>query len=293
MEFGLFINKKKYTINHITTNMMSGRLYEKVSVHKHPVFHLIYILEGKGTFHVGALTTTAEPGMLYVINPNEPHGFLFGDGEPLTNLESTFQLFDEDGEAAADVNFFDMIEAHRNCRIAEPIRSRPFVVPIRFQPLLREGFGRILDLYASPLLRNHFSLMVADLMVRVEKIVESGMGREADIASAEERIESIKHYLHSNRNRAVTLQEVADYVHLTPNYLCRIFKKSTGETLMGYLQAVRMREAEKLLSLTDLPVYTIAEKLGYEDASYFSRLFRCLYGESPRMYRKRLLAQIR
>lgn len=292
MDFKLSFNEAHYTIDHVTTNLVKGRLNYHVSWHKHPVFHIIYILEGRGTVTVDTTTTVAEPGMLYVISPNEPHRFLFGEGEPLTNLESTFRLLDGRGEAA-EINFFDMTAAGQQPTISDGNRMQPFVVPSRFKPLLMEGFGRILDLYDSPLLRHHYGFMVAELMARVEMITHSIVRADKAVDPTLETIAGVKHFLFTNRSRPVTLREAADFAHLTPNYLCRIFKEHSGETPMGYLQTVRMREAEKLLSLTDLPVYTIAEKLGYEEPSYFARVFRSVYGESPQAYRKRLVFENR
>jgi AraC-like DNA-binding protein len=248
----------------------------------------MYILKGKGRFTVGSTTTVALPGMLYIINPNEPHCFLFGDGEPLSNLESTFRFLDARGEAA-EVNFFDMMKAAGNLHISPEVRSQPFIVSERIKPMLIEGFSRLLVLYDSPLLKNHFSIMVADLLVRVETVVMNAIRAEKIPDSGEAAVESIKHFLYTNRHRPITLLETADFVHLTPNYLCRLFKEHTRETPMGYLQGVRMREAESLLSLTDLPIFTIAAKLGYEEPSYFARVFRSVYGVSPLAYRKRLL----
>lgn len=287
MEFGLTIGGTHYTIDHITTNLMKNRLNNHVPLHKHPVFHFIYILEGRGVITVGSTTTAAKPGMLYVINPNEPHRFLFGDGVPLSNLESTFRLLDASGEAV-EADFYEMADSGGLPYFPEALRTRPIVVPPRLKPLLTEGFERILELYGSPLMRKSYSFMVADLMTRVETVVRHAVRTDNTHDSVGEMIESIKHFLTINRNRPVTLRETAEFAHVTPNYLCRLFKERTGETPMGYLQSLRMREAGNLLSLTDLPVYTIAEKLGYEEPSYFARVFRSTYGESPQQYRRRL-----
>ncbi|TLS50260.1 helix-turn-helix domain-containing protein [Paenibacillus antri] len=292
MEFRLSAGGANYAIEHVTTNVMRNRRNEAVAMHRHPVFHLIYVLEGKGKVTVGGTETTAAPGLLYIINPNVPHSFLFGDGEPLTDLECTFRLLDE-REEPAEVDFFDLVETSRGRRLPEEFRSQPFRVPERMKPLLTEGFERVLELYRSPLTRGSLALAVADLLSRAEAVAFGASREEEALDSSEALIDSVKQFLQANRGRPVTLGETADFAHMTPNYLCRVFKERTGETPMGYLQAARMREAEKLLALTDLPVYTIAEKLGYEEPSYFARVFRRATGESPQAFRKRLLARNR
>ncbi|RKN65155.1 helix-turn-helix transcriptional regulator [Paenibacillus ginsengarvi] len=285
MDFRLEAGGRSFTIDHVTTNLMAGRDDAFVKRHVHPVFHVMYILEGKGMFTVGDMASVVEPGHLFVIHPNEPHQFHFGTDGPLTNLESTFILRNKCGEPA-EMNLFDMIEESRAIEIGGALRSAPLTVPPRFRPMLEEGYRRILALYDIPLLKSHFAVTVAELLTRVETIVASIVQAEKTPNTAEETVERAKRFLLSNWHRPVTLAETAQSVHVTPNYLCRLFKERTGETPMGFLQTARLREAGHLLAFTDLPVYTIAEKLGYEEPSYFARLFRRVYGESPQAYRK-------
>lgn len=289
MDIRLETGGQSYTIDHITTNLMSGRNDVRGHRHSHPVFHIMYILEGNGLFTVGANSSTVGPGMLHIINPNEMHQFHFGTTGPLLNLESTFMLRDRSGEPA-EMNLFDMIEEKRSIRIADSFRHAPLAVPARFQPMLTEGYQRILDLYDIPLLKSHFAIAVADLLTRLETIYASVIQTEGISRTAEETVERAKRFLMSSRHRPVTLGEAAQAVHVTPNYLCRLFKEHTGQSPMGYLQSARMREAVNFLAFTDLPVYAIAEKLGYEEPSYFARLFRRVYGQSPQAYRRRQFA---
>ncbi len=292
MNIRLAAGNAQYRIDHVTTNLMKHRRNEFVAMHRHPVFHLIYALEGKAKITVEGTTTTAEPGALYIINPNESHSFLFGDGEPFTDLECTFRLLDERGKPA-EVDFFRLAEAANERSPPESLRAGPLQVPGRYKPLLSEGFERILELSAGSALRGRTALMVADLLARIELVLLGAGPSERPPDPTEALIERAKEYLHANRGRAVTLRETADFAHVTPNYLCRIFKERTGETPMGHLQAHRMREAEKLLLYTDLPVYAIAGKLGYEEASYFARVFRRTIGESPLTFRRRFLSENR
>lgn len=290
MDVRLETGGRSYSIDHITTNLMIGRHDVRGVRHAHPVFHIMYILEGHGLFTVGANAAAVGPGMLHIINPNEPHQFHFGTDGPLRNLESTFMLRDRNGRPA-ELSLFDMIEESRSIGIAEPFRTAPITVPHRYRPMLEEGYGRLLDLYNIPLLKSHFAIAVADLLARVETIFAGVVQSEAAPPTAEETVERARRFLLSNRHRPVTLGEAAQAAHVTPNYLCRLFREQTGETPMGYLRSARMREAGSLLAFTDLPVYTIAEKLGYEEPSYFARLFRRVYGESPQAYRQRCLTQ--
>lgn len=67
----------------------------------------------------------------------------------------------------------------------------------------------------------------------------------------------------------------------------RRFKRATGMTPMVYVHTLRLEEAKHLLETTDDPVEAVAEAVGYEDASFFGRLFRRRVGLTPRVYRQR------
>jgi transcriptional regulator GlxA family with amidase domain len=67
----------------------------------------------------------------------------------------------------------------------------------------------------------------------------------------------------------------------------RRFSKATGMTPIEYVQTLRLEEAKHILESTDDPVEAVAHEVGYEDASYFSRLFRRTVGLTPAQYRKR------
>ncbi|MHC1770559.1 MAG: response regulator [Flexilinea sp.] len=99
-------------------------------------------------------------------------------------------------------------------------------------------------------------------------------------------IRIIRQYLQDNFNKPVTLEEAAQKVFLTPIYVSTIFKKETGTSFTNYLIDIRMNEAKRLLRETSLNVSEIANKVGYHDIKYFSKLFIKIVGIKPVEYRK-------
>ena len=93
-------------------------------------------------------------------------------------------------------------------------------------------------------------------------------------------------YIKNHYAEKVTLQQIADHVHLHPNYLCALFKGHTGRTVFEYLERFRLRQAARMLRSTTLPVSQIAEACGFNSTSFFSRKYRALLGYSPLQYRK-------
>lgn len=93
-------------------------------------------------------------------------------------------------------------------------------------------------------------------------------------------------YIRSHYKEKITLQQIADHVHLHPNYLCALFREQTGKTVFEYLDRYRIRRAARLLSSSSRSVSQIAESCGFGSVSFFSRKFRSLIGMSPLQYRK-------
>ena len=75
-------------------------------------------------------------------------------------------------------------------------------------------------------------------------------------------------------------------VYLNPAYFSTLFKKVTGQNFVDYLQKVRIKEAQNLLSNTHMPISEIAEKTGYKSAHYFSKVFLKAVGIKPTEYRR-------
>jgi AraC family transcriptional regulator, L-rhamnose operon transcriptional activator RhaR len=84
-----------------------------------------------------------------------------------------------------------------------------------------------------------------------------------------------------------TLKELADRLHLSPGYLLRLFKASTGMPPMAYLARRRVETAAGLLLHTDQPVTQIGRSVGWPDQNYFARRFKAHFGQSATTYRSR------
>lgn len=101
-------------------------------------------------------------------------------------------------------------------------------------------------------------------------------------------IDKIKKYIRKNFNKNLTLDDIAASVYLSPYYIARIFKQAQDMTIMDYVTKVRVEEAKKLLRNPRFQIEEIAEKLGYNDASYFSKVFRRNEGMSPSQFRQQV-----
>ena len=95
-------------------------------------------------------------------------------------------------------------------------------------------------------------------------------------------------YIAENCHRNISLDEVAQTVHLSRFYFSRLFKQERGCNFVDYISKVRIDRAKQLLKNTDYNGVRIAAEVGYQDASYFSRVFRQATDMTPNQYRNKI-----
>lgn len=93
-------------------------------------------------------------------------------------------------------------------------------------------------------------------------------------------------YIRNNFADDLTLERVAQAVHLSPYYLSHLFKEELGISFIEYVTKVRIEEAKKLLLGTSATISEIACMVGYQDSSYFTKVFKKLEGQTPTQFRK-------
>lgn len=100
------------------------------------------------------------------------------------------------------------------------------------------------------------------------------------------RISYMKEWIRANMSSTLTVAEIADRVHLNPDYLTRLFKHYTGMTTLQYLNHVKIEVATLLLIRTQMPIKQIAFNSYFNDPKVFMRRFKSSVGLSPSEYRK-------
>ncbi|MHB9035712.1 MAG: PocR ligand-binding domain-containing protein [Armatimonadota bacterium] len=106
---------------------------------------------------------------------------------------------------------------------------------------------------------------------------------------AEEMLSFVDQYY----TAGITLNDVAEHVGLSPNYVSTLFHKECGFTLMEYLVIKRISKARDLLQELGLNVSEVRSRVGYRNMSHFNRMFKKLVGVAPGEYRNRVLLQRR
>ena len=99
-----------------------------------------------------------------------------------------------------------------------------------------------------------------------------------------DRIKKILSYIEENYQNKITLNDIAGHIHLCESECTRLFKRHMNTTLFAFLQEYRIERSLEILQ-DDQPVSAVADKAGFSDPNYYSKVFAKIKGCSPREYR--------
>lgn len=139
---------------------------------------------------------------------------------------------------------------------------------------------------------NLFAILSSKNTTELKSIVIGVFAKEKigqgdlEVIGNERIIRQICDIIESEYASELYLERVAEQIFLSPAYISRIFKKSTGMNFVKYLNEVRLKKAAALLLEADFPINEISKKVGFSDVSYFCSCFKKKYGMTTVQYRR-------
>ncbi|MCK0473146.1 response regulator transcription factor [Halalkalibacter sp. APA_J-10(15)] len=125
----------------------------------------------------------------------------------------------------------------------------------------------------------HFVVETSNYLIELRK--QNGKGD----------IQKVKKYIEANFHKNISLKSIATQFFMNPVYMGQLFKKAYGMYFKEYLLEVRIEEAKRLLRQTNLRVYEIAEKVGFQSPDYFVTQFEKIKKMTPTEYRNQILKE--
>ena len=89
-----------------------------------------------------------------------------------------------------------------------------------------------------------------------------------------------KEYISVNLKKPITQKSIAEYLGVTPQYLCSVFKSATGEPIIKYINKLKLQQIQILIERENVKLHQAAEIMGYTDPNYVSRLYKKYYGRN-------------
>ena len=154
------------------------------------------------------------------------------------------------------------------------------IIPQMIKAADGEGVRRVIDKILS--LQNSYkgsptreAALVLELLGEVDRAAQ-----KSDSTGEYLYVKKAKKYIAQNIHLPITQREVAEHLGITPGYLCAVFKKAQGETLMQYINRTKLIAVRGIMQKENIPLYRAAAMYGYSDPNYVSRLYKKLFSQN-------------
>lgn len=253
---------------------------EQIDMHQHQLWELSYIITGSGTRVVGQTCASFKAGDLVLLPPNIPHCWKFDEADTNTNgdIENITILF-------SSQVIERLVESFPNelAEILQPFRN--LQEALTFSAVDNKTLAQTLLVMRlqSPAeqLINFFQLLLMMAHCKDSQVV----GRQETIDPDKRLMESIQTYISCNAHRSITIEQIAQHVGMNRQRFCEEIKRLTGRTFVTYLNEYRIEQV--CLAIREKRYKSVAEAAyhaGFNDVSYFHRIFRNIKGITPGEY---------
>lgn len=268
------------TVNHDDLWSFEGK---NVPIHWHNDLEINLIREGEAVFQVYQKSYRVRTGEGFLLNRNVPHScsspgnehvrystilvrpdFLYGDfGSDVER--KCFQPFLQNSAIPCihltgfDENGKEILQKLN--QVEEAFDRKRFCYELKIKGLLCEAFAMILY--------GHRQELTKFVPANLQEL---------------ERLEKMLNYLNMHFTEVISLQDLADQVHLSREVCCRLFKKMTGKTITRYLEEYRVNKSFSLVQSGQYSMIQITEMVGFSNPSRFASAFRKRFGCNPGEY---------
>ncbi|MBE6981005.1 MAG: helix-turn-helix transcriptional regulator [Ruminococcaceae bacterium] len=244
------------------------------NIHWHPEPELLYAPEGTYEIYSDSGNFTLLAGEVCLIPTGKIHS--------IRSLTPSGQYW----SISFSIDLIQLPESHFFQKsFVEPLKNGNFQIPDKFtaKDLTSNALQALQKVVTGKQNEQFLGLLTFFLEIQpLCKLVPT----TRNLRQCHDAIASCIRYMETNYASRITLEELANHVHLHPNYLCAAFKRNSGQTPFAYLNVLRIRKARALLMQGRLSIAQVAEQVGFADTDHFSRTFKQIQGISPSAYRK-------
>lgn len=260
-----------------------NRSFVMEASHIHDEYELYFLIKGTGIYHIDGKEFTLKKGSLVILNKNIIHRTIFEN-------DQVHQRF--------------LIEFKSNQIIDQLVKFLDFDINSFFHQYMGIYFvdadhqQHVLDLFNTILAETQhknenyqtmIALKLTELFLTIMRLERSYSGDQYNISLKpykERLVQNAITYIHEHLNENIQLQSIADAMFINKSYLSRVFKESTTLTTSEYINLERVRIAKRYLTVSGLTIDEIAHIVGYNQISYFIKVFKKHTELTPLQYRK-------
>ncbi|WP_026884160.1 AraC family transcriptional regulator [Clostridium akagii] len=264
-----------FHVHYCNTRLSGGVLNYSKKINKTLKYHeLVFITGGKGHIIFPHKRYEVKDGVLLYLRPNVQYSVNI-------HVEDPFCFF---------VVHFSYVNVGFNSDkwiITEGTNTLPLdsVQVLKDYYQLNNIFEKLVENWTLKLPGYEFftKTLLQQLIIEIYKSKK----RDSPNYSTSLKVEKIIEYMRSNINNKLILKDLSELVHLSSSYLSRVFKSTTGYSIIGFFNKIKVDKAKELIIEDDKKIKEVAQILGFTDEFYFSRIFKKIEGISPTEFYRR------
>lgn len=249
--------------------------FKMQNTHSHDEYEIYYLLSGRRRIFIKDTFYTLEAGSFALVNSGEVHKTTNIGAETheriILYLEPEYirYLFGED--------YSKILTAFDNPCLVPPAGMGTYIEGVLSRLETEQDAG---GEFSGVM----FDGYVRELLVFLYRCANSD--GSAPLVAGNSAIEQAARYIIKNYGSDITLEDVSSYVNLSAGYFSKKFKSETGIGFKEYLVKIRIQNAARMLTKTDMKITDIAYVCGFNDSNYFGDAFTKMMNMSPSRYRK-------
>lgn len=255
-------------------------LAERVATHWHPEYELLVVTSGHALLHINGNSYPLKKNDLAVIQPDQLHAMTAPIGTPFAFYAVVFDPI--------------LLQSAVPDGIQQQFLNQPLQVP----PVLATNQALVPALINElAIIRREFAQLPPTYMLQIKGHLYLAWSLLAQLADASPTqvvnggvainlTKDVIAYIQAHYAQHLTLTSLADHFNLSKSHLCRLFKKTTKMALTDYINATRITRSTELLRTTTDSVSTIAGQVGFNNISYYNKLFHRRLLMTPTAYRR-------
>lgn len=255
--------------------------------HWHEETELIYMKRGKAFFQIDTENVEVCSGQAIFVNGSSLHS---GVAYENTYCEFYAVVFDLNMLSSSTVGLSQN-------KFLTPLINNQLSLPLKIsdnanlQEYIEKQVLEIIETFQNKL--PGYELCVKGSLYKIlsvligNNLIINGTGRENSTDWYRiERIKTVLNYINSNYNSRISEKVIADEVKMSKSYFCRFFKQMTGQTLIEYVNYFRVNKASELLLEGNRKIIDVAFESGFDNVSYFIKVFKRVKGCTPSEFRR-------
>lgn len=288
----IYLFDDKDMANREKISIVKHKRFSEVPMHKHTYIELTYVYSGKVTVIIKDKTVTLTAGQISIIDTDIPHSILPTDEEDIIiNILMSKEFFSTaflsrlSGKGIISeflVNAISDKKNHDNYLIFNSENNKK--IPHHIKELLCEYYDK--SFCSDEIIDCYMILIFSELL----RVFQYSKNEPATGSNSNTTTIDILNYLEKNY-MTCTLASTAAHFNFHPNYLSSLIKKTTNKSFKELILIQRLTRASILLENTNMPIYEIANEIGYNNLNFFYKKFREYFGVTPNELREKAISK--